>query len=117
MVASLVKLQANAVTDETAKRALAETQARIYAVGLIHTRLYSSGDVRSVALDEYLSGLLDHLETSMRTEGHGASLVYQLEPIRLPMNRSLAASNCAAFPPSIWYIGMFWFIAETTQSR
>lgn len=89
MVASLVKLQANAVTDQTAKRALAETQARIYAVGLIHTRLYSSGDVRSVALDEYLSGLLDHLETSMRSEGHGASLVYQLDAIRLPTDTSI----------------------------
>lgn len=89
MVASLVKLQANAVTDETAKRALAETQARIYAVGLIHTRLYSSGDVRFVALDEYLSGLLDHLETSMRSEGHGASLRYDLEPIRLPTDTSI----------------------------
>lgn len=89
MVASLVKLQANAVTDQTAKRALAETQARIYAVGLIHTRLYSSGDVRFVALDEYLSGLLDHLETSMRSEGHGASLAYQLEPIRLPTDTSI----------------------------
>lgn len=89
MVASLVKLQANAVTDQTAKRALAETQARIYAVGLIHTRLYSSGDVRFVALDEYLSGLLEHLETSMRSEGHGASLVYQLEPIRLPTDTSI----------------------------
>ena len=29
----------------------------------MHKRLYSSGDVRFVALDEYLSGLLDHLET------------------------------------------------------
>lgn len=89
MVASLVKLQANAVTDETAKRALAETQARIYAIGLIHTRLYSSGDVRFVALDEYLSGLLDHLETSMRSEGHGASVIYDLEPIRLPTDTSI----------------------------
>jgi two-component sensor histidine kinase/CHASE3 domain sensor protein len=89
MVASLVKLQANAVTDETAKRALAETQARIYAISLIHTRLYSSGDVRFVALDEYLSALLDHLETSMRSEGHGASLVYDIEPLKLATDASV----------------------------
>jgi two-component sensor histidine kinase/CHASE3 domain sensor protein len=89
MVASLVKLQANAVTDETAKRALAETQARIYAISLIHTRLYTSGDVRFVALDEYLSSLLDHLETSMRSEGHGASLRHELEPLKLPTDASI----------------------------
>lgn len=89
MVASLVKLQANAMTDEAAKKALAEAQARIYAVGLIHTRLYSSGDVRVVALDEYLSGLLDHLATSMRSEGHGAALKYELEPLELPTDSSI----------------------------
>ena len=70
LVASLVRLQANAVTDQAAKDALAETQARINAISLVHKRLYSSGDVRFVALDEYLSGLLEHLETSMRDEGH-----------------------------------------------
>jgi two-component sensor histidine kinase len=89
MVASLVKLQANALTDGAAKKALAETQARIYAVGLIHTRLYSSRDVRVVALDEYLSGLLDHLATSMRSEGHGAALKYELEPLELPTDASI----------------------------
>ncbi len=49
-------------------------KARIYAIAPVHKRLYSSGDVRYVALDEYLSALLEHLETSMRAEGHGASL-------------------------------------------
>jgi two-component sensor histidine kinase len=89
MVASLVKLQANAITDEAAKKALAETQARIYAVGLIHTRLYSSGDVRQVALDEYLASLLDHLATSMRSEGHGASVRYELDALKLPTDASI----------------------------
>ena len=73
LVAALVGLQANAVKDQVAKDALGETQARIYAISLVHKRLYSSGDVRFVALDEYLSGLLDHLERSMRDQGHGAS--------------------------------------------
>jgi two-component sensor histidine kinase len=90
MVGALVKLQANAMTDEAAKKALAETQARIYAIGLIHTRLYSSGDVRLVALDEYLSGLLDHLATAMRSEGHGASVKYELEPLKLPTDASVS---------------------------
>ncbi len=89
LVASLVKLQSNAVADPAAKQALGETQGRIYAISLIHKRLYSSGDVRFVALDEYLSSLLDHLETSMRAEGLGASLRYELEPLRLPTDASV----------------------------
>jgi two-component sensor histidine kinase/CHASE3 domain sensor protein len=89
IVASLVKLQSNAVQDQAAKDALDETQGRILAISSVHRRLYSSGDVRFVALHEYLSGLLDQLATSMRAEGHGASLRYELEPLRLQTDASI----------------------------
>ena len=89
LVAALVKLQSNAVKDPAAKDALAETQARIYAVSRVHKSLYNSGDVRFVALDEYARGILDHLETSMRAEGHTASLRHEIEPIKLPTDASV----------------------------
>jgi two-component sensor histidine kinase/CHASE3 domain sensor protein len=89
LVASLVKLQSNAVRDKAAKDALAETQARIDAIASVHKRLYASGDVRSVALDEYLTSLLEQLQTSMRDEGLGGSLTYDLEPIELPTDASI----------------------------
>lgn len=90
LVASLVRLQANALKDQAAKDALEETQGRILAISLVHKRLYSSGDVRFVELDGYLSSLLEHLETSMRAEGHGgASLRHELEPLKLPTDSSV----------------------------
>ena len=89
MVASLVRLQANAVQNQAAKDALAETEARIYAISDVHKRLYSSGDARLVALDEYLSGLLNQLQSSMQSEGHGASLDYHLEPLKLATDSSI----------------------------
>jgi two-component sensor histidine kinase/CHASE3 domain sensor protein len=89
LVAALVKLQANALKDKVAKDALGETQARIMAISSVHKRLYSSGDVRFVALDEYLSGLLDQLAASMRAEGLGASLKYELEPLKMQTDASI----------------------------
>jgi two-component sensor histidine kinase len=89
LVASLVKLQSNALKDQAAKDALAETQARIFAIASVHKRLYTSCDVRIVPLDEYLSSLLDQLATSMRNEGLGASLRYDLEPVQLPTDASV----------------------------
>lgn len=89
LVASLVSLQAKAVNNEEAKIALEETKARIYAISLVHKRLYSSGDVRFVELDEYLSGLLDHLEMAMRSEGSPTSLKYELEPLKLRTDASI----------------------------
>ncbi|MEP7239505.1 MAG: CHASE3 domain-containing protein [Devosia sp.] len=83
LVSSLVGLQSKSIKDDAAKKALAEAQARVLAISLVHKRLYSSGDARVVALDEYLSGLLDHLKTSLRSEGQGVSLTYDLEPVHL----------------------------------
>lgn len=90
LVASLVRLQANAASDKAAKDALEEVQGRILAISLVHKRLYSSGDVRFVELDGYLASLLEHLETSMRAEGHrGASLRHELEPLKLRTDASV----------------------------
>jgi len=90
LVASLVRLQANTIADQAAKDALEETQGRILAISLVHKRLYSSGDVRFVELDEYLASLLEHLETSMRAEGHGGTSVrHELEPLRLGTDASV----------------------------
>ena len=96
LLASMVKLQSNALTDEASKGALAETQSRILAISLIHKKLYTSGDVRFVALDEYLAGLVEHLETSMRAEGHSARLIYDFEPLKMRTDRSVNLGVIAA---------------------
>ena len=90
LVASLVRMQVNLVHDEVAKEALRETEARIFAVSQVHKRLYTSGNVSVVNLDEYLNGLLEHLSTSMHSEGHGANLHSVLEPLRLKTDASIS---------------------------
>jgi two-component sensor histidine kinase len=89
MVAALVRLQSNGIKDQVAKDALSETQGRIDAISAVHKSLYSSGDARFVDLEHYLSGLLSNVETSMRNEGHGASLRYDLEPLKLKPDLSV----------------------------
>jgi two-component sensor histidine kinase len=89
LVSSLVKLQSKALPDPAAKEALAETQDRIFAISLVHKKLYSSNDVRTVALDEYLAGLLDHLRTSMRSQGNGVTLSFDIEPVELETDSSI----------------------------
>ena len=90
LVSSLVNLQSRAVADPAAKDALAETQDRILAISLVHKRLYSSNDVRSVALEEYLTALLDHLRTSMRSQVRGVTLSYDVEPMELETDASIS---------------------------
>lgn len=89
LVSSLINLQSKSLEDRAAKDALAETQDRILAISLVHRRLYGSNDVRSVALDEYLTGLLDHLRDSMRSQGRGMTLLHEVEPIELATDASV----------------------------
>lgn len=89
LVAALVSLQASAITDAAAKMALSETQSRIYAISLVHKRLYSSSDARYVALNEYLGGLLEHLQHSLRDQWSGTRFDAQLDTILLKTDQSV----------------------------
>jgi two-component sensor histidine kinase len=89
MVGSLVRLQARASTETSVTEALTETQGRIAAIAAVHRRLYESGDVGLVALDEYLSGLLEGLATTMRTNGHQGALIWDLEKATLNTDASI----------------------------
>jgi two-component sensor histidine kinase/CHASE3 domain sensor protein len=89
LVSGLVNLQSKALNDPAAKDALAETQERIFAISLVHKRLYSSTDARAVALDEYFTPLLDHLRTSLRGQGHGLTLSLEIERVVLETDLSI----------------------------
>ncbi len=87
MVAALVGLQANAVEDQEARRALSETQARIQAIAGVHRHLYTSDDTRWVQIEDYLNGLIGDLETTMQSEDRPASILVQVERFPMPTDK------------------------------
>jgi two-component sensor histidine kinase/CHASE3 domain sensor protein len=88
-VSALISLQRQSIKDPTAKSALDETRTRIQAVAEIHKHLYTTGDVTTVSLQEYLSALLSQLEHTLASEGHGASIRHEIEPIRIPTSAGI----------------------------
>ena len=90
LVAALVNMQSKTVSDESAKGALKETQTRIEAISQIHKSLYTSGNVTSVALNDYLGAMLDNLGVAMRNGGHTARLTSMLDPVFLPTDESIS---------------------------
>ena len=90
LVAALVRMQASAVADPTAKDALNETQARISAIAGLHRRLYTSHDVRSVSLDSYLKTLIDELDTTMKAAGHQSRTMLDLAPLSVSTDKAVS---------------------------
>lgn len=88
LVVSLIGLQTRTLESASAKAALDETRARVQAIAMVHRRLYDDGDVREVALDEYLTGLLEQFKTTVEA-AEGITLKYEFEPLRLRTDASI----------------------------
>lgn len=89
LVSALVNMQSKTVSDEAAKGALKETETRIQAISQIHKSLYTSSDVTSVALNDYLGVILDNLGAAMHNDGHTARLASTLDPVVMPTDQSV----------------------------
>jgi two-component sensor histidine kinase len=89
IIASLLHLQANSSTQEDVKAALTNAMGRVAAVAQVHRRLYTSQDLKSVLLNQYLDALLDDLRRS--AEGNRMSrLTLKAEPIEIDPDRAVA---------------------------
>lgn len=90
LVGSLVRMQANAVEDPAAKAALAETQARIAAIGNLHRSLYTSDDVRAVDLGGYLSTLVGEFERSLSGTELSPTIRFEAVPLLVKTDRAIS---------------------------
>ena len=90
LLSSFVSLQARANENPDCKTALYETQRRIEAVAQVHKRLYTSDDVTSVDLSEYLEGLIDQSNDSLRPDGWGPTLSLETEHVTLSPDQTVS---------------------------
>ncbi|WP_312184840.1 MULTISPECIES: sensor histidine kinase [Brevundimonas] len=90
LVSSFMSLQMRHVTDQGAKDALRESQARIEAVAHVHRRLYTSGDMSHVEMDEYLVGLMDELSKSIGPDEGSPKLRLDAEPLSVTTDQAVS---------------------------
>ncbi|WEK56951.1 MAG: histidine kinase dimerization/phosphoacceptor domain -containing protein [Candidatus Brevundimonas phytovorans] len=92
LVSSFISLQLRQLADEGARSALREAQVRIEAVAHVHRRLYTSSDLATVAMDEYLQGLVEELGKSIGpATGEGAlRLTLRAEPMRVTTDQAVS---------------------------
>lgn len=89
IIASLLHLQANSASDDDVKAALTNAMGRVAAVAQVHRRLYTSHDLKSVMLNQYLEALLEDLRRS--AEGNRMSrLTLSAEAIEIDPDRAVA---------------------------
>ena len=89
IIAALLHLQSSASQNDDVKSALAGANRRVMAVAQVHRRLYTSDDVQTVALDQYLTTLVEDLKSS--AEGtNPIALSLDAEPVEVDPDKAVA---------------------------
>lgn len=90
LVTTMVAMQSRLLTDKSAKAALGDTERRIHAIAQVHRKLYTSGDVESVAMDEYLAALVDELQATWSTPVAPRTITLEAEALRLHTDKAVS---------------------------
>jgi light-regulated signal transduction histidine kinase (bacteriophytochrome) len=89
LVASFLRLQAKTAGSGIVADHLAEAQARLAAVALVHRRLYRDDQVESVDLSRYIDELVADMRTSLGAEW-ARHIRLDLAPILVPTDRAVS---------------------------
>lgn len=108
IVMSLLNTQSAYLTDESAKKAIGDSQRRMHSIALIHQQLYKSDNVSAIKMYRYISELVSYLQDT-----YDSSLVKfeinvddieldvaQTIPIGLILNEAVTNSFKYAFAPN-----------------
>jgi len=85
IIISLLNLQSEKLRDAAVKQGLNESKSRIFAMALVHEKLYQSKDISTINLKNYLPPLVNTLCDTYNT-GTRIRLNLEIQDIRLPIN-------------------------------
>ena len=89
LIASLLHMQSHGEKNADVKQALAQATNRVMAVAQVHRRLYTSDDVKTVSVDQYLDALVGDLRLSASSSQH-AQLVLNADAVETDPDRAVA---------------------------
>jgi two-component sensor histidine kinase len=104
---SLLNLQSYHIENEKAQSAIRQSRNRMYAMSLIHQRLYQADNLKTIDMQQYIGQLIESIRDSYATEKdiEFALVVQRLEmdveyalPIGLIINEAVTNSLKYAFP-------------------
>jgi two-component system, sensor histidine kinase PdtaS len=89
MVASLLNIQARAAPDESEAWGLARAHDRVQLLALVHQRIYASGELRQLRLDDLAAEIARQLLQSRGHQAKEINLVLDLSSARASADRAL----------------------------
>ncbi len=110
IISSLLHLQSGYIKDKNTLDVFKNSRERVYAMALIHEKLYESKDLSKIDFREYIHSLIIHLFDSYSLKSEQVQLKMQIEdvvldietaiPLGLIINELVSNSLKHAFPAS-----------------
>jgi len=92
MVASLLNIQARAAADESEARGLARAHDRVQLMALVHQRIYASGEVRLLRLDDLAAEIARQMQQSRGVAAKDINLKLDLAEARVSVDHAVPAA-------------------------
>ena len=86
LIISLFNLQVRSVSEEQARQALHDAASRVRAMALVHERLYQSGTLSSIRLDDYVRELCEQVAGAASAHQRGIAVDVEAEPIEVGLD-------------------------------
>jgi two-component sensor histidine kinase len=88
IVMSLLNSQSAYIDNEPARKAIHDSQHRVYAMSLIHQKLYGGENLAAVSLPVYIRELGTYLAESFDT-GNRIHIVYDIAPLEMDVGQAV----------------------------
>lgn len=89
VITSLFNLQMRTLVDEQARLALQQAAERVYAMALVHEKLYQSDNLASIPLDSYIRDLCKHFSSASALGERNISIELELEPMNIDLEKAV----------------------------
>ena len=89
LIAAMLQMQSRTHPSHEVKAALLDASTRVMAVAQVHRRLYTSEDVKTVAIDRYLEALIEDLRNSTKGDAF-AQLSLAADAVETDPDRAVA---------------------------
>ena len=88
LVSSILGIQAHSLADETAKRSILDSRAKIQSMATMHRKLYAGTSVSSINAQEYLGQLIEDVESANAAAG-SVSVEHELQSIPFDIDTAI----------------------------
>lgn len=90
LVVSMAHMQASATAAGETREAMEDFANKVYAIAQVHKRLYTSQDIRSVALDTYLAPLVRDLHQGIAAKRTIRNIALECIPIAVSIDKAIS---------------------------